>query len=383
MSSRHRNLSGLLALLALGVASLVLAGCQAPAAEEPASEVPRNVRAMTLATSAVTEYFEVAGPVLPVRGTDVSAEEGGTVQAIPHDKGAQVRAGSVLIVLDRALLAADAAAARANLSLQEYNHDKTTQLFEANKISRLEFLQSETTLAQARAARDAAEVRFERAEVKAPFAGIVSERYVEPGQLVTPGLPVARVIDPYTLKIEAHLTESEVAWIRTGQPAEIRVEGVRDALTGEVGWVGFEAERASGKFKVEIHIRNADLALRTGVIGRARLEKQTVRDLVVIPRDAIVQGRAGDEVFVVEADRARRRSVQLGPSQGLMVAVTSGLTPGELLVVRGQREVQDGSLVAVTETVGYGDGTSDDDPAIIRAPAAGTRVDRAGTEAAR
>ncbi len=370
---------GLLALAALAA----VAGCQAPAAEEPAREVPRNVRAMTLATSAVTEYFEVAGPVLPVRGTDVSAEEGGTVQAIPHDKGAKVRTGAVLVGLDRALLAADVAAARANLSLQEYSHDKTAQLFEASKISRLEFLQSQTALEQARAARDAAEVRYERAEVKAPFAGVVSERYVEPGQLVAPGMPVARVIDPYTLKIEAHLTESEVAWIREGQPAEVRVEGVAASVPGAVGWVGFEAERASGKFKVEIHIANADLALRSGVIARARLEKQTVRDLVVIPRDAIVQGRAGDEVYVVEADRARRRAVQLGPSQGLMVAVTSGLAPGETLIVRGQREVQDGSLVTVTETVGYGDGTRDDDPAIIRAQAAGPRVAGSQPEAAR
>ncbi len=379
MRSRFIVLAGLLALGVLGA----VAGCQAPAAEETVREVPRNVRAMVLATSAVTEYFEVAGPVLPVRGTDVSAEEGGTVQAIPHDKGARVRAGSVLIALDRALLAADMSAARANLSLQEYNHDKTAQLFEASKISRLEFLQSQTALEQARAARDAAEVRYERAEVKAPFAGIVSERFVEPGQLVSPGMPVARVIDPYTLKIEAYLTEAEVAWIRDGQAAEVRVEGVAGVLPGAVGWVGFEAERASGKFKVEIHIQNPELALRTGVIARARLEKQTVRDLVVIPRDAIVQGRAGDEVYVVEADRARRRAVQLGPSQGLMVAVTSGLAPGEQLVVRGQRDVQDGSLVTVTETVGYGDGTSNDDPAIIRAQAAGTRVVETGPEAAR
>jgi membrane fusion protein, multidrug efflux system len=379
MTRRLTILAGLL----IGAALAAIAGCQAPAAEEPAPEVPRNVRTMALATSAVTEYFEVAGPILPVRGTDVSAEEGGTVQAIPHDKGAQVRTGSVLVALDRALLAAEVASARANLSLQEYSHDKTAQLFAASKISRLEFLQSQTALEQARATRDAVEVRYERAEVKAPFAGIVSERYVEPGQLVAPGMPVARVIDPFTLKIEAYLTESEVAWIRKGQPAEVVVEGVGDVAPGAVGWVGFEAERASGKFKVEIYIQNPNLALRSGVIARARLEKQTVRDLVVIPRDAIVQGRTGDEVYVVTGDRARRRAVQLGPSQGLMVAVTTGLAPGDQLVVRGQRELQDGSLVTVTEAVGYGDGTSADDPAIIRAPAAGTRVVETRPEAAR
>ena len=103
-------------------------------------------------------------------------------------------------------------------------------------------------------------------------------------------------------------------------------------------------------------------------------------DLVVIPRDAVLPGDRGEHVLVVEDDRAARRRVVLGPDQGLMVAVRRGLQPGELLVVRGQRELADGSLVTITERVAYGDGTAPDEPAVIKAESAGTRV---GEEAVR
>jgi len=361
-------------LLVSGYLALVLSGCARQPAGDADREVAQNVRVMPLETAAVTEYLEVAGPVRPVRGTDISSEESGTVAAIERDKGARVGDGTVLVTLDRRLLAAELAAAEANLQLQAYNLEKTRQLFDAGKISRVELLEAEAQHAQAESARDIAETRHDRARIKAPFAGLVTERFVEPGQLVAPGQPVARVIDPFVLKLAGALTETEVAWVRAGMAADVQLEGVAAPARGEVAWVGFEADHLNGKFPVEIHIANPDLAFRAGVIARARLVKRTTSDVVVIPRDAVLPGRGRDTVFVVEGDRARERLVELGPDQGLLVAVRSGLVVGELLVVRGQRELTDGSLVVVTERVAYGDGTAGGDPAVIKSASADTRV---------
>ena len=361
-------------LLAVTFLSVALAGC-APDQEAPAAqEIARNVRVMPLETGAVTEFLEIAGPVLPVRATDVSAEEAGTVQIIDSDKGSRVGEGAALLTLDRQLLAAELASAEARLKLQKYNFDKTEQLYQAGKISRLEMLQAEAEFAQAQALRDVARTRHDRARIKAPFAGIVADRYVEPGQLVAPGMPVVRVIDPYVLKLEGALTEAEVAWVSEGMTATVVLEGVGETATGEVAWVGFEANPRNGKFPVEIHLSNGDLHYRAGVIGRARLAKRTTDSLVVVPRGAVLPGGGIDHVFLVEGDRAVKRQVVLGPGQGLMVAVRSGVEVGDLLVVRGQRELRDGNLVAITERVTYGDGSGDQDPGVIKAASAGTRV---------
>jgi len=355
-------------------AALLLTGCQEPVADDHTAEVARNVRVMPLETAPVTQYLELAGPVVPVRGAEISSEESGTVARVEHDKGEQVAENAVLLTLDRSLLAAELQAAETLLELRQYSHERTGQLRAAGKISELELLQSAAELAAARSQRDVAQTRFDRSAVKAPFAGIVANRYVEPGELVAPGTPVVRVIDPYVLKLEAALTEQDIIWVQAGMTAAVAVEGLEQPVQGTVAWVGFEAGERTGKFPVEVHVPNADLSLRSGAIGRARVPRGLPTGMVVIPRDAVMPGDGIDHVFVVEGERARKRLVELGPGQGLMVAVREGLQAGDLLVVRGQRDLRDGGLVSVTERVAYGDGTDGQDPSVIRAASAGTRV---------
>lgn len=356
------------------LAAFLMVGCQAPPEDQSAAEVARNVRIMPLETAPVTQYLELAGPVVPVRGAQISSEESGTVAGIGRDKGERVDDHAVILTLDRRLLAAELAAAEAQLELRQYSHERTSQLHAAGKISELELLQSAAELAAARSTRDVARTRHDRSSIKAPFAGIVADRYVEPGELVSPGTPVARVIDPYVLKLEGSLTEQEVTWVQAGMVAAVQVEGMDQPVQGTVAWVGFEAGQRTGKFPVEVHVPNPDLRLRSGAIGRAKVAKGAAVGMVVIPRDAVMPGDGIDHVFVVEGDRARKRLVELGPGQGLMVSVKRGLAAGDQLVVRGQRDLRDGGLVNITERVAYGDGTSEDDPGVIRAASAGTRV---------
>jgi len=124
----YGRLPGLLVtilLTGLLLGMFTLGGCRSEAETEEPVEVLRNVRVLALEKIALTEYFEIAGPIRPVRGTDVSAEEAGTVASIPHDKGTRVAKGATLIELDRRLLQAEMESARANLAAAEYNFDKT------------------------------------------------------------------------------------------------------------------------------------------------------------------------------------------------------------------------------------------------------------------
>ena len=86
---------------------------------------------------------------------------------------------------------------------------------------------------------------------------------------------------------------------------------------------------------------------------------------MTIPRDAVMKGRHGPEVFVIREGRAFRAPITLGPYQGAMVVVTSGLHAGEQLVVRGHRDLVDGSLVRITEQSTAANGSLDTDPAVI------------------
>ncbi len=329
------------------------------------AEVPRNVRVLTLAPTELEEYLIISGPAAPLRGTDLSAEEGGQVAEIRHDKGARVRKGDTLILLDRRLLEAEMHSAEAAVALASYNADRTRQLFEANSISQIELLDAETRERQAQAAADAARIRFERAAITAPFEGLVADRFVELGQLVAPGTRVGRIVDPYVLKLEGSVTEQEVRRIYQGETAVVSFEGVPEPVEGRVHFIGFEANPTTGKFAVEIRVNNPDLAVRPGVVGRARVLKTTHTDVLAVPRDAVQLTGGLPIAYVVEGDRARRRDLTLGASQGLMVIVEQGLAIGERLVVRGQRELRDGSLVNVQEVATSPDGTMPGDPEVV------------------
>jgi RND family efflux transporter MFP subunit len=341
-----------------------------PAAAE-AREVIRNVRVLTAATTTLSEYVDISGPVRPVTATDISVEEPGVVKRLPLEKGQNGKKGAAIVELERSVLEAEMRAARADFVVAEYNEDRTRNLYEANSVSGQEMLLAKSQLEKTRAAQDLATLRYERAIVRAPYAGLLSERHVELGQYVVPGQVVARFVDPFTLKLVANVTERDVALIAPDAPVDVDLDGLRDPIPATVHWVAFEANPTSGKFEVEIHIDNADLGVRPGVVGRARVLRDTHDDVVAIPRDAIVDRRGARSVFVVEKGRARVRDVVLGGDQGLMVIVRDGIDAGDEIIVRGQRDVRDGDRVNVTERASAADGGMEGDPATSGTEASG------------
>lgn len=350
---------------------LVLSACtsedgpDARAAEEHGQRL-LNVRVLDVSPSDLVETVPLTGRLDARSATDVSTQESGVVQSLPVLKGEPVRAGQVIVALDRRVLDAERRSAQAAVTLRAYNEERTRALFEANSVSKQEMLLAFTELEQAKEAARIAELRYERAAIKAPFDGLVADHYVEVGQLVNPGERVARVVDPFRLELVGSLTEREIHAIRLGSPAQVSVEGVAGLIDAEVTFVGVEANPLNGKFPVELTVDNADLRLRAGVIGRARVVKEVHRDVMAIPRDAVVRTTEGESVFVVEGDRVRTQPVELGVGQGLMVVVERGLSGGERIVVRGQRLLQPDTRIEIQEVATSRDGSIATDPVEVQ-----------------
>jgi membrane fusion protein (multidrug efflux system) len=364
--SETRSLVRALPAALILLLAVALNGCgngdNATAEESTGGEVPRNVRTLTVAPTDLEEFISLSGPLRPLRGTDLSAEESGRIEAILNDKGSRVEKGDILLLQDRALLEAQMQAAAAASKLSAFNYERMQSLFDEKAVSEIELLEAKSANSQAEAQARATRIHYERAAIKAPFSGVVSNRYVELGQLVPAGTPSMRLVNPFILNLVGAVTEREIGWIQEGKQAWLSFEGVEGPVTGIVHWVGLEADPLNGKFPVEVRIDNSDLRVRPGVIGKASVLK-TVHELVIsIPRDAIVQHSGTPEAYVVEGGRARKRTLQLGSDQGLMVVVKHGLRAGDKLVVRGQRDITDGALVLIQEEAEESDGSISGDP---------------------
>jgi membrane fusion protein (multidrug efflux system) len=359
--------------LPAGVAALALLGWAcAPAESEPGTETtesaqkPRNVRVVELSRSDLEEHVALSGRVRAVNSTDVSTEEAGVVSSLPHDRGDFVESGGTIIALDRDLLAAEMKAAEASMKLREYRRERLKTLYEADSASREDALIAQTEYEQAAQSYEVARLRHGRANIKAPFRGVVAERFVEVGQHVVPGQVVARVVDPFVLALEGWVTERDVKWIREGAAALVLLADDTELLQARVHWVGIEADPRNGKFAVELRIPNSDMQLRAGVVARARVQKRLHRDAMVIPRDAVLDSGQGRMVFVEAGGKAESRPIRLGADEGLMVVCEEGLEPGENLIVRGQRDLAEGAPVIVQERSDRRDGWMPNDPVETR-----------------
>lgn len=341
----------LLAAVALGAAVLSF-GCGT--AEEPAQAAPEappertpvNVSVKTLAPSTLADEVRLAGRLEPWVEVEVSTELGGTVQEIGFDKGRVVSEGQVLARVGTDLLEASLDEAKAELAEAEADFNKTTELFNRQAVPRQELTSATSVYARAKARLRQAELRVERSVIRAPVAGMAIERDVEKGEVVPPGALVTKLHQVSRLKAVAGIPEDDIPFFKVGAGAYIEV----DAFPGRSfeGKMHFLSPAATGQnrtFPAEVAIDNRAGDLRPGMIVRISLVKQIFEEVIVVPRDAVLERDTGYVAFVMNGDIAEIRNVTTGPSESGLIVIHEGLAAGEQLIVTGHRNLIDGQPV--------------------------------------
>ncbi len=205
-------------------------------------------------------------------------------------------------------------------------------------------------VAQVQAAVAFARLQLANATVTAPFAGTVTRRLVDPGQLVTtmPGqgmLITVAQID--TVHVGLDVSETDLARVKPGQTVALHVDAYPDrSFTGTVVEVGQAADPRVRVFKVKVAVANPDHLLKPGMFARGTITTGEHPKALVIPRDAITTESAQSTVFVAEAGKARTRKVRLGIMSGQVVEVLEGLAKGDAVIVVGQSGLTDGTPVS-------------------------------------
>lgn len=330
---------------------------------------PVDVR--TIHTETFVERIKASGILQAQEESVLTAEVSAKVTAIRADLGDAVRRGQALVVLDRSTYVLTKKSAEAELSSA-----KTVANLAGDELARAEKLFAKGHLSQAemdrlRAEYDSTAARLKLAEVsnglaarnlretviRAPFSGRVSARMSSIGELVAPGTPIITVVKDATLKIDIALSEMEVMRTRPNMPVAVFLPALAaDEFTGRVTRVGVAAEKASGAFPVRVEIDNADGRLMAGMRCAVAIELARIPESIVVIRDQVVQlnGEQGVYVAVPAAEGyiAQARPLKLGARDGERVLIAEGLTVGDLLVVIGQRSINDGSKLQIVHRDG-------------------------------
>ncbi len=204
-------------------------------------------------------------------------------------------------------------------------------------------------VAQAEAGLAYARQQYESAFIRSPINGTVAMRMAQPGQMAGAGSPIVRVVNLNAIFFEARVSETEVRYVRVGQPVEVTVDAYPgEKFRGTVSRVYPVGTEGSRDFIVRVDMRNEDGKLKPQMFARGEILVDVHRNVILVPKDAIIVQDGQRVVFVVEADVARRVVVQTGYINGADAEVR-GIKSGAQVVVQGQENLRDGDKVRVEQ----------------------------------
>ncbi|WP_374379299.1 efflux RND transporter periplasmic adaptor subunit [Thermomonas sp.] len=285
---------------------------------------------------------------LEARGeAQVVAKTSGIALAVLADVGQQVRAGQVLVRIDRDRATLQVAQSEAQVRKLEANYRRATQLAGQQMVSANDVDQLRYDLENARAAYRLARLELSYGAVTAPISGVLAARNIKPGNLVQINTPIFTIVDNSRLEATLNAPEREIEVLKAGQAVQLAVDALPGkTFEGRIDRVSPVVDSGSGTFRVVCAFDGGG-ELQPGMFGRIRINYDQRADALAIPRTALLDDGSAPAVFTVRGGKAVRTELKLGYIDGEWVEVRDGLREGDPVVVAGKAALREGSAVQV------------------------------------
>jgi RND family efflux transporter MFP subunit len=354
----------------LGAALLLItAGCSRGDAASDTMQTEDAVMVGPENVVIVSEREIRSGPVLSgaieaERAATVRAEISASVMQTYAEPGQRVAAGAPLARLDDTAVRDQVLSARAGLSTAESANEiaqreleRAEALVKAGAIAERELERARNgasaaraQLASMRAMYTSAQNQLSKTRITAPFAGVVSARQANAGDVVSPGTALFTIVDPSTMRLEASVPAQALSAIRVGLPVEFTVSGYEARrFTGRVTRINPTADAATRQVRIIATIPNTGAALVGGLFAEGRIASET-RTAPVVPESAVDVRGVRPTVMRIRNGQVERVEVELGieDRQTEMVEVRNGLTPGDTVLLGTARGLTPGTPVRVS-----------------------------------
>ncbi len=349
MSDRRRSAAALAALLLA-----MVAGCDRPGGASASGATPprtTRVRIVHASRHEVVRRVQLPATVRAQFEVTLYAKATGFIKTIVKDRGDRVKAGEVIATLDVPELVLELEHARASCEMEE----TTLRRLEAiRKVEKTAVTDQDLDLARAKRAMGQATLKrlqtlLDYAEIRAPFAGTVTDRYVDPGAFVQQARIVS-LVDASVVRVLLDVPEAEVRFAAAGAESDVRF----DALPGSP--VHARVSRSAGALdpvsrtmRVEIDVPNPDHHILPGMFARVDLGVERHLNALVVPTRAVVTQQDHAFVFVNAGGMVRKVAITLGSEDGDWCEACAGLSGDEAIIVPEGQILVDGMPVTPAE----------------------------------
>ncbi|MCO4316645.1 efflux RND transporter periplasmic adaptor subunit [Phyllobacterium sp. 21LDTY02-6] len=343
-----------------------------------------------------TPNIEAIGTVSAIQGVELAVEVAGIVKEIPFKANQIVEQGAALLQLDDAIEKADIVAAKAQdvLADQTLARARTLSTRGVGAISNVDEAQSASLAKKAEIAK--LQAVLDQKLIKAPFKGTVGIPRIEVGQYVSPGTVVVSLQDLATMRVDFTVPEQMLASIHVDQPIKLNLTDNDEQFDGQITAIEPRIDPSTRLVSVRAQVDNDSGKLRPGQFAQVRVQLPTEENVLTVPQTSLVSSLYGDYVFVVRpapaenakpadaaaagegekpADAAKPAEeakpaepaangekaeeklvlaqvfVTPGRRSGLLVEITKGLKPGDIVVTAGQNRLNPGSAVKIANEV--------------------------------
>ncbi|ENN84376.1 NolF secretion protein [Rhizobium freirei PRF 81] len=371
MTSRVTKITIVLALIALGVAGVLITSAGRDAAQREQAPTAKTIEVAAMEVTKVRRQtykrdIRINGFIQPARRVTLTARLSGTLAGVEADVGTNVRAGVVIarfntetLTLSLNKLVANTEAKAATLLRAQKDLERTRSLAATGGVAQAKLIEAETDVAVQKAelrALQAEEAEARRAlddaAVTAPFDGIVNSRKVNPGQAVSINTELFEIVDIAQLDLVALIPPQESAGLSIGQTTSVEIEGLPNKpLSARLDRISPATLDTSRSLQVYLRLDHPVPGLRGGMFGHGSLQIKKRENILAVPAGAIARDAGESFVRTIVDGAVRRQPVVLGTSEvgEDLVEIRDGLSEGDIVITVPLKNVSNGSPVKIAE----------------------------------
>jgi len=329
------------------------------------SMTPVAVQVSSVQADGNNPFVTASGKIEATNNANLSTRMMGFVNKVYVKVGDKVRKGQLLVEINnndlqakRAQVNASITKATAGFNSAEKDYNRFKNLFADNSASQKEmddmtahYEMAKANLEAANQMKNEINAQFAYVNIRAPFNGVVTNKFIEVGDMANPGAPLIAVESPKKFEVTAMVAESDISQIKSGTKVSVLVKSMNKTITGKVTEVSTSAKNTGGQYLVKIALDKTEATILSGMFATVQFpieKKSNAVSMILIPTSAIINNGSLKGVYTVsQQNTAILRWLRLGKTYGDKVEVLSGLNSDEQYIISAEAKLFNGAKVKI------------------------------------
>jgi membrane fusion protein (multidrug efflux system) len=316
--------------------------------EQPKEERKLPVEVAAAKNGTITSSIVTTATLDPDRQVTMISETSGVVSKITVDEGSTVQEGQLLATLSDRERQVKLQQANIRVQNAKQEMDRKQASYNSKIISESDFQKAKYDLELAVEEKNAAQVELDRSMIRAPFSGIITQRFIEKGQNINPQSQLFTLVDADPLEAKVYLPEKEILGVKEKQMVDMALNAQKNVtFQGSIRQINPAVDPKTGTVKVTVEITKSPSVVRPGSFVDVKLETQHHDNALLVPKKALLEEAGEHFLFVISKDKATRRTITVGFLDDQNAEILSGVSSGETVVISGQGSLRDGSKTEI------------------------------------